>query len=477
MSVRRFEALSALLAAVVLAGALTDGRAVARGLEPQQGGAPLAPEYLDKLLAPIALYPDALLAQLLLAAADSSKLVELHGWLKRNASLKGSDLQDAAKDAGYGPSFIALAPFPDVVQLMATNPQWTSQIGGAFAVDRSAVFDSIQRLRAQGKAAGNLKSTPQQTVETKTTQSGEQVIVIEPANPQVVYVPVYDSTVVYTQPAATTTTTIVVQEDDDDAEAAVAGLVGFTAGIAIGAAINNNYYHGPYGWHGGGYMYNSGWDDFYDDREDAREDWYDNRDEARDDVSEHRQDMAGERSDRAETAREERTNRTESRGESGTQQTRSTEAGQQARTARESGQTRTGEGAQARSGEAGQQARTARESGQTRSGEGAQARSGEAGQQARSTASAQSSSRTTGTAQQARSTTGSGQARTSGASSYESRGYSGDRGSRTTSSSSGRSGTGSDAFSGYSSGRSTRSESSRGQRSRSGGGGGGRSRR
>jgi hypothetical protein len=459
MSIRKTTVGTGLLAAAVLAGPLVDRRAVAFGAQAAQGGSALAPEYLDKLLAPIALYPDALLAQMLLCSADSSKLVELNGWLKRNASLKGSDLQDAAKDAGFEPSFVALAPFPDVVQLMATNPQWTSQIGGAFAVDRSAVFDSIQRLRAQGKAAGNLKSTPQQTVETKTTQSGEQVIVIEPANPQVVYVPVYDSTVVYTQPAATTTTTIVVQEDDDDAEAAVAGLVGFTAGIAIGAAINNNYYYGPYGWHGGGYMYNSGWDDFYDDREDAREDWYDNRDEARDDLSEHRQDMAGERSDRAETAREERTNRTESRSE--TQSQRQQQRGE--------GQAGT---QQARSGEAAQQARTAREGGQ-------QARSGEAGQQARSTASGQQArSGGTGTAaataQQSRSTTGSGQARTSGASSYESRGYSGDRGGRTTSSSStsGRSGTRSDAFSGYSSGRSTRSESSRGQRSRSGGGGG-----
>ena len=113
------------------------------------------------------------------------------------------------------------------------------------------------------------------------------MIVIEPANPQVVYVPQYNPQVVYTQ--APTSTTVVVQEDDDTAEAVAAGLIGFTAGIAIGAAMNNDYYYGPYGWHGGGYMYNDAWDDYYDDREDAREDWQD-----------HREDLAEERGDRAE---------------------------------------------------------------------------------------------------------------------------------------------------------------------------------
>ena len=108
------------------------------------------------------------------------------------------------------------------------------------------MFDAIQRLRKQSQTAGNLKSTPQQTVETQTTQSGEQVIVIEPANPQVVYVPQYNPQVVYTQPTATT---VIVHEDDDDE--AAAAVIGFAAGIAIGAAINNNYYYGPYGWRGG----------------------------------------------------------------------------------------------------------------------------------------------------------------------------------------------------------------------------------
>jgi len=275
------------------------------------GAAPVAaqfdPAYLDKLLAPVALYPDQLLAQMLLCSGDSNNVGELSAWLKRAPALKGSELQQAAERAGFQPSFVALVPFPQVVDFMAGNLAWTAALGGAFAVDRGAVFDSIQRLRKQSQAAGNLKSTPQQTVEARTTQGGEQVIVIEPANPQVVYVPVYDTQVVYTQPA---TTTVVVVQDDDDDEAAAA-VVGFAAGVAIGAAINNNYYHGPYGWRGGAYMYNDGWDDWYDNREDMREDFYENREDARENYADHREDLAGERSDRAEDAREQRSDRAE----------------------------------------------------------------------------------------------------------------------------------------------------------------------
>jgi hypothetical protein len=297
----------------------------------------LDPGYLDRLLAPVALYPDQLLAQMLLSSGNSRKVGELHAFLKSHPHLKGSELQQAAEGAGFEPSFVALAPFPQVVDLMASDLTWTSQIGGAFAVDRGAVFDSIQRLRKQSQAVGNLKSTPQQTVESRTTQEGQQVIVIEPANPQVIYVPQYNPTVVYTQPAPTTTTVVVHQDDDDEEAAAAAGaLVGFAAGVAIGAAFDNHYYYGPYGWHGGAYMYNSGWNDWYDDRADAREDFYENREDARENYSEHRQDMAEERSDRAENAREQRgdtaENRQEQRGERSENASQQRTDRQQART-------------------------------------------------------------------------------------------------------------------------------------------------
>lgn len=258
---------------------------------------------LDQILAPIALYPDSLLAQMLMSAGDPGSVKKLDQWLKLNPSLKGTELQDEAVRAGFEASFVALTLFPHVVATMAQQITWTTRLGEVFAVDRTAVFNTIQKLRQQAKTVGTLKSTAQQEVETKTTSAGQEVIVIEPTNPQVVYVPQYNTQVVYTQPP--TTQTVVIQDDDDDAEAAVAaGLIGFTAGIAIGAAVDNNYYYGPYGWRGGGYMYNDAWDDYYDHREDAREDWMD-----------HREDLSENRGDRARTAQEQRTERTETRNE------------------------------------------------------------------------------------------------------------------------------------------------------------------
>ena len=232
----------------------------AAGVQAAQAS-PLPTGTLDQLLAPIALYPDQLLAQMLMSATDPAKITELDKWLKANQTLKGTQLQDAAVKAGFDASFVALALFPQVVAKMADQIAWTRVLGQAFTSDRNAVFASIQKLRLQAKNVGTLKSSPQQEVETKTTSSGQEVIVIEPTNPQIVYVPQYNTEVVYTQAP---TTVVVVQEDNDADVAVAAGLIGFTAGIAIGAAMDNNYYYGPYGWHGGGYMYNDAWDDYYD---------------------------------------------------------------------------------------------------------------------------------------------------------------------------------------------------------------------
>ena len=264
----------------------------------------------DRLLAPIALYPDQLLAQMLLSATNPGRVAALAEWLA-SQTLKGADLQDAAVKSGFDTSFVALVVFPDVVQMMAGQPDWTRQLGQAFSADRTVVFESIQRLRAKAHSAGTLKSTPQQDVETRTTSSGQQVIVIEPANPQVVYVPQYNPQVVYTQP---TSSTVVVQQQSSG-DAVAAGLIGFTAGIAIGAAIDNDYYYGPYGWRGGAYMYNDAWDDYYDAREDAREDWQDNREDLIEERGDRREDLADERGDRARTQQEQRTERQQNRPE------------------------------------------------------------------------------------------------------------------------------------------------------------------
>jgi hypothetical protein len=223
---------------------------------------------MDALTAPIALYPDALIAQILQASTDVAALQKFSAWLGSNASLKGTALQDAAQAAGFAACYIALAPFGQVVQMLVQKPDWTAQLGKAFVADRTAVFDSIQRLRAAAQALGNLKTTEQQAVVTETTSTGQSVIVIQPANPQVVYVPVYNTQTVYVQAAP----------PPSSASVAGAAVVGFTAGIILGAS-SDHYYHGPYGWHGAA-MYNEAWDrreDYWDDRQDFAEDRYENR--------------------------------------------------------------------------------------------------------------------------------------------------------------------------------------------------------
>ena len=332
-----------ILALVLLVRLARPERHVAHaGISPQTGTA-ATPEELDRLLAQVALYPDQLLGQILICAQNPGQVDALNLWLQKNPTLKGSDLQDAVTNQGFEPSFVTLALFPQVVKMMADQLAWTTNLGVAFTSDRSAVFASVQRLRKKANDVGTLKDTPQQEVETRTTSSGEQVIVIEPANPQVVYVPQYNSTTIYTQAPATTT---VVVESDNSADVAAAGMIGFTAGIAMGAAYSNPYYYGPHGFYGGGYMYNDAWDDYYDAREDAREDW-----------SDHRENIAEERGDRAENYQEQRTdrqeNRQENRPESQAQRQQRTADAQAQRQQRSTStqaaaQTRSSGGAQAR---------------------------------------------------------------------------------------------------------------------------------
>jgi hypothetical protein len=386
--------------------------------KPAPAGKKLPAAEIDGLMAPVALYPDQLLAQMLMAATTPSRVADLDKWLKTKPPFKGTALQDAAKQAGFEPSLLALVLFPQVVDFMTVNLDWTTEVGQAFTGDRPAVLDSVQRLRADALKAGKLKSSPQQDISLKTVEGGQQVIVIEPANPQVVYVPQYDTQTVYTQ-APTTTTVVIKEESNDNSAAVAAGVIGFTAGIVIGASMDNDYYYGPYGWHGGPYMYNNAWNDYYDDREDAREDWYDNREDAREDLSDHRQDMAETRGDRASNTQEQRTERQQNRQASGT----------------------TAQGA----------------------------RSGTASGASASTQSAGRASQAAGRSTTGQAATASTPSASSGSGSYEARGKNSDRSSTAAE----RSGTKSDAFSGYSSGKSERSASARGQKSRSSGGGGG----
>jgi hypothetical protein len=162
---------------------------------PQVNEAPaFAPQQLDQLLAPIALYPDPLLAQILMASTYPLELVLAARWIQdpNNAALRGDQLNAALQQQDWDPSVKSLVPFPQIVQMMNSKLDWTQALGNAFLAQQADVMDSVQRLRAQAQAAGTLRSTQQETVSAQG-----QTIAIEPANPQLVYVPYYDPNSVY----------------------------------------------------------------------------------------------------------------------------------------------------------------------------------------------------------------------------------------------------------------------------------------
>jgi hypothetical protein len=154
-------------------------------------------EQLDSLVAPIALYPDAMLAQTLAASTYPLEVMQLDQWMDKNKNLKDKALVDAVAKQPWDPSVQSMAAFPDVVQRMAENIQWMTDVGNAVLAQQKDVMDAVQRMRAKAQGTGNLKTGSEQKVETKTTQSGQQVIVVEQANPEAAYVPSYDPAVVY----------------------------------------------------------------------------------------------------------------------------------------------------------------------------------------------------------------------------------------------------------------------------------------
>lgn len=168
--------------------------------EPSGDSSRIPNDQLDSLVAPIALYPDPLLAQVLAASTYPLEIIQLQQWLSRNKNLKDKALADAVEKQPWDPSVQALAVLPDVVKRLADDIQWTTDLGNAFLAQESDVMDAVQRMRLKAKNTGNLKSSEQLAVETKTVDN-KSVIVIEPANPQVVYVPSYNPTVVYGPPS------------------------------------------------------------------------------------------------------------------------------------------------------------------------------------------------------------------------------------------------------------------------------------
>src|SRR5579885_1507444 len=161
--------------------------------------AKLPPDQLESLVAPIALYPDPLLAQVLAASTYPLEIVQLQQWLGKNKNLKEKELAEAVKKQGWDPSIQAMAALPEVVKQMAENIKWTAELGDAFLAQQSEVMEAVQRMRKKAKESGKLQSSEQMKVETKVVES-KQVVVIEQANPQVVYVPSYNPTVVWGAP-------------------------------------------------------------------------------------------------------------------------------------------------------------------------------------------------------------------------------------------------------------------------------------
>ena len=211
---------------------------------------------LQSLVAPIALYPDSLVAQILTAATFPDQVAVADYWVQQNKSLTGSALMQAVDKQSWDASVKALTEFPSVLDNMAKNLAWTSSLGEAYHNQQADVMTAIQTLRAQAKAKGNLQSSSQITV----VQQSPQTIVIQPANPQIVYVPQYNPTVVYGTPYVVPG---YVAPTYTAGDVVAAGIIGFGAGIAVGAMMSHGCCSWGYsswncGWHGTAVVYHGG---------------------------------------------------------------------------------------------------------------------------------------------------------------------------------------------------------------------------
>ncbi|NLI81320.1 MAG: DUF3300 domain-containing protein [Deltaproteobacteria bacterium] len=188
---------------------------------------------LDQILAPIALYPDALLAQILMAATYPLEVVQADRWVRRNKHLRGERLNAALDAVDWDLSVKALVPFPQVLAMMSEKLDWTQMLGDAFLAQPEQVMDTVQSLRYKAYAQGNLQTTPEQMVIVR-----EKTVIIEPANPTLVYVPTYNPAVVYGSwwwPAYPPYVYYPL------GTAVTAGILGFTAGVLVGSAWNRGW--------------------------------------------------------------------------------------------------------------------------------------------------------------------------------------------------------------------------------------------
>src|SRR5215469_1746271 len=199
----------------------------------------ISPGQMDSLVAPIALYPDPLLAQVLAASTYPLQIVTADRWVRQNSNLKDKALLEAAGKQDWDPSVAALVAFPNVLQMMNQSLDWSTALGNAFLAQQSDVMAAVQRMRMRAQQNGKLQSGPQQQVQS-TTVEGQPTIVIQPANPEVIYVPSFEPTAVfgaapeyYPYPSLS--------------YPVGAGLVSFGVGVAVGALFNGCC-GGGWGW-------------------------------------------------------------------------------------------------------------------------------------------------------------------------------------------------------------------------------------
>jgi hypothetical protein len=260
-------------------------QAQTQGASPQQQSNQQAPtatpatptaDELYQLVAPIALFPDNLVAQVLAASTYPDQVTAAHTWLGQNSSLKGDSLTKAVDKQPWDASVKALTTFPDVLTQMATNLSWTSALGDAYFNFPKDVMNAVQVMRQRAYAAGNLKSNQQQSVavqnqapgagaapapaaapQTVIVQPPPQTIVVQPAQPQVVYVPTYNPAVVYGAPVVVYPGYVPPPPPSTGAIIAT-GLISFGVGMAVGAAMSNSWGWNSWGcgWHSSTVVYN-----------------------------------------------------------------------------------------------------------------------------------------------------------------------------------------------------------------------------
>jgi len=236
-----FLAAPAELAALALQDAPPAGQAAA-GAPDESPKMPM--DQIESLVAPIALFPDPLLAQMLVASTYPLDVVAAQQWLDKNKNLKGEELTKAAEKQPWDPSVQAMTEIPEALKKLSENIAWTQDLGDAFLAQESEVMEAVQNLRKKAKDAGKLESTEQQKVETTTVES-KTVIEIQPASTQVVYVPSYNPVAYWPAPIYPYPPVYYPPYYPGSA------LIGFGVGVAIGIGISGGWGWGC-GWHGGG---------------------------------------------------------------------------------------------------------------------------------------------------------------------------------------------------------------------------------